>query len=158
MGRKLNYKTLCERFNKIKSEHKDDLLTREQAVELFHSIGINAGIAKALLRGGVLESEKISNKIFYRFRSGPLHKDQLESYYRKNNAYSAKYNARKRMEKQSSSIEDKPLVGANDQDITDALQILKNSGFRVQKARFDLELLKREEPSIYQKYLVYEEI
>lgn len=153
MGRKLNYKTLCERFNKIKGEHKDDLLTREQAVELFHSIGINAGIAKALLRGGVLESEKISNKIFYRFRSGPLHKDQLESYYRKNNAYSAKYNAKKRMEKQS-SVEDKPL-GAT--EITDALRILKDSGYRVQKVHFDLESLKKEEPSIYQKYLVYED-
>lgn len=155
MGRRLNYKVLCERFNKMKGEHKDDLLTREQAVQLMHSVGINSNIAKALLTGGVLESEKIDNKIFYSFRSGPLHKDQLESYYRKNNAYSAKYNARKRMEKQS-SIEEKPLVGA-EQNITDALQILKNSGYRVQKVRFDLESLKEKEPSIYQKYLVYED-
>lgn len=155
MGRKLNYKVLCERFNKMKGEHKDDLLTREQAVQLFHSVGINVGIAKALLRGGVLESEKINNKIFYSFRNGPLHKDQLESYYRKQNAYSVKYNARKKIEKQSS--EEKPLVGANEQNITDALQILKNSGYRVQKARFDLESLEKEEPFIYQKYLVYED-
>ena len=155
MGRRLNYKILCERFNKMKSEHKDDLLTREQAVELIHSTGINAGIAKALIRNGILESEKVENKIFYSFRTGPLYKDQLESYYRKQNAYSVKYNAKKRMEKQS--VEDKPLVGATEQNITDALQILKSSGYRIQKARFDLEALKKEEPFIYQKYLVYED-
>lgn len=137
--KRLDSLELTKRFNELRMKELGNIYPVQAMSELIRSIGINGHIFNKLSQAGVFEKSKVGKRTMYKFSATPLYKDIMKDCCENYSAYTKK--------------ESKGLT----EEI--AINFLKSKGYKVQKEdSFDLETLKKENPELYSRYIVYKEV
>lgn len=147
-GNKIDVEELTKKFNSYRLEHPKDAYTHDQLMLILGDMGFNRNISKCLTRFFV--SQKIGKAKLYSFSSTPLHTSQISSLYEKARNYNISY--MRKLKKITKEIPDELT------DVEKALQLLSSKGYKICKPRFDIKRFAREQPDMYTKYLVYDDI
>lgn len=147
-GNKIDVEELTKRFNCYRLEHPKDAYTHEQLMLVLGDMGFNKNISKCLTK--FFDSKKIGKAKLYTFSTTPLHTTQISGLYEKARNYNNSYV--KRLKKAIKDIPDELT------DVEKALQLLSSKGYQIRKPRFDIKRFAKEQPAMYAKYVVFDNI
>lgn len=138
-------KELVEAFNKLRLQHADDLILGTQLTKELSEAGFKGDVIALLKKNPELFSTKraFSGPKLFSFKENPLYIGQLTAIMQST-----------KKPKGSFVKEEKPLFTERE-----AIIFLKSKGFRIQKeVGFDIEAIRKDNPSLYEKYLILEEV
>lgn len=138
--KKLDAKTLVEEFNKTRLKNIGKQFTGKELDNLLYKYcGFQNALTGVLKRNGIFEmSRGIGAQKLYRFVDTPLFVDKMDKFLQEWR------NRGKRIPEQTQ--EEK------------SINFLKSQGYKIKVCRgFDVERFRKENPDLYQKYLIYED-
>jgi hypothetical protein len=138
--KKLNAKILVEEFNKTRIKNLNGQFTGKELDNLLYKYcGFQNSLTSVLKRNGIFEmSRGVGAQKLYRFVDTPLFVDKMDKFLQEWR------NRGKRIPEQTQ--EEK------------SISFLKSQGYKIKVCRgFDIERFQRENPDLYQKYLIYED-
>jgi hypothetical protein len=138
-------KELVEAFNKLRLQHANEQIVGTQLTKELSAVGFNGDIIALLKKNPELFSTKraFSGPKMFSFKENPLYIGQLTAIMQST-----------KKPKGSFVKEKQPLFTEKE-----AIEFLKNRGFRIQKeVGLNIEAIRKDNPSIYEKYLILEEV
>ena len=148
MNNKINVEELTKKFNTYRLEHPQDAYTHEQLMLILKDLGFNKNISKRLTT--FFTSQKIGKAKLFVFPNSPVHTSQISGLYEKVRNYNINY-----MRKFKKTIQETPDELT---DVEKALQLLSSKGYQIRKPRFDIKRFAKEQPAMYAKYLVFDNV
>lgn len=142
--RKVNIDELTRKLNTFRMEHLNDtFMSYDLRVSLYH-LGFNQNIVSELIK--VFPCENIGGKKLYGVPQDPVFKDKVKQL----------YEDRREVEKHRHLRKKGGEVEISEED---ALSVLQAKGYQIKKpVGFDANLFQKENPEMYQKYLLYETV
>lgn len=143
--RKVNIDELTRKLNTFRMEHLNDtFMPYELRVSLYH-LGFNQTIVSELIK--MFPCENIGGKKLYGVPQDPIFKDKVKQLYEDNREEEKR---RRYLRKMGGEVEISE---------EDALSVLQAKGYQIKKpVGFDAHLFQKENPEMYQKYLLYETV
>lgn len=145
MGRrKVDVESLTRKLNEFRMSAINRTFTNEELYESLRALGFNKVTCGYI--AGTLPYEKIGQSKLYSMPKDPIHKSVIAGFYSKQ--------AKQRRECYNKA----KLV--NNESITEkaALDLLNAKGYQIRKViGFDLNHFQKDNPSLYKKYLIYED-
>lgn len=139
-------KELVEAFNKLRLQHADDQIVGTQLTKELSAAGFKGDVIALLKKNPELFSTKraFSGPKLFSFKENPLYIGQL----------TAIMQSTKKPKGSFVKEEKQPLFTEKE-----AIIFLKHKGYRIQKeVGFDIEAIRKDNPSLYEKYLILEEV
>lgn len=128
--KKLDPKELCASFNQARLQNQGTTFPIEELEKLLKTFGISSYLVSRMRKLNMFNTRLISGRKYYMFSDTPIYVAQFMSLLSKKNI---KHHVEKFTEEE-------------------AINFLKNKGYRVQKPVIDWGLLSKENPEIVEKY------
>ena len=141
MKKRLDAKELVKEFNQLRTAQTGKTFTGAELDKLLNKYGFAWDLCLALKRANVFDSIKSGVTKLFSFKKDPLFVDRMEQIVKDMQLH------------RKGGHKEVPTLSKEEE----ALQFLKKSGYQIKKlVGFDESRFAKENPELYQKYLVYE--
>jgi hypothetical protein len=142
--KKVDIDELTRKLNEFRMDSLNKTFTGSELREKLCNLGFNPSVC-GYIANTFFPYEYMGKQRLYEVPKTPIHKNSIESYYKKNREYARK------------SYEKKMSTNVQSQSEEEALALLASKGYQIRKCvGFDLERFAKENPVTYKKYLKYE--
>ena len=140
--KKLNPEELCKKYNTIRQANQNRRFLSDEIGTLLSRNGFNSKIVNLMKKYNYFKVYKEGTRKYYVFPEQPIYVAQFQTLLTKFRA-----------------VGQKQETPVSESDINSAIQLLKAHGYRIQKEEgLDVKALQKEQPAIFEKYLILKEV
>lgn len=144
MKKSVNIDDVTRSINEFRIANQTKSFTGSELAEALNKLGISRNVVSFIVK--LFPFEKMGITKLYEMPKDPIHKSLVNSCYNKNREYKKNWLKKSNTPKEEISEES-------------ALKLLQSKGYQIRKAvGFDLKRFQKENPDLYEKYLVYEKV